>query len=174
MEVDTENKTKKESATENFSSKSSSDILRRELLKRNSETRVTSEETGVSNDKEYVEKLIDKLKDIDDESEEEEDDDEDPLFSGLPRVLSNNLRSSEYFRLHRAELSVLQDERAGTSFTPDPPLGTGWRVCYFASSSGSVGREFLSPHNVRISSAEAVVQYIICSNTHTEQSIKSI
>ena len=174
MEVDTENKTKKESATENVSSKSSSDILRRELLKKNSETRVTSEETGVSNDKEYVEKLIDKLKDIDDESEEEEDDDEDPLFSGLPRVLSNNLRSSEYFRLHRAELSVLQDERAGTSFTPDPPLGTGWRVCYFASSSGSVGREFLSPHNVRISSEEAVVQYIICSNTHTEQSIKSI
>ena len=91
-------------------------------------------------------------------------------LSQLPRVLADNLRRSEYFRGHQWELTNLEDQRKIQTFTADPPLGLGWRVRYFASAGGgTIEREFLSPHNIRLTSAEAVVEYIACStpSTHT-------
>ena len=166
-----------------------------------------TEKSEKPNDREYVAKLIDKLKDIDDsddDDEEEEEEIEETVsekeceetvtivddqpeeevvvvedepgesldLSQLPSVLADNLRRSEYFRLHQSELSSLRDQGRIESFTPDPPLGLGWRVRYFASAGGgTIEREFLSPHNIRLASAEAVVEYITCSSLNTPQTI---
>ena len=142
---------------------------------------------------------MDKLRDLDDSDEEEEeeencdetedqpqeveevedaDDAEDAevleslSLAQLPRVLADNLERSDYFRRHQSELSNLHDQRKIRSFTADPPLGLGWRVRYFASAGGgTIEREFLSPHNIRLTSAEAVVEYITCSTPNTPSTI---
>ena len=214
MEVDNEERKVQETnisediSRENFDTpdKENSRTERMQVSEESSEM-ATSEESGTLHENEYVEKLIDKLKDIDDDSEEDEDDvdessNKDPSksseddesitiddeteeevyksldLSGLPTVLSDSLKSSEYFSRHRGELSVLQDERKARTFTADPPLGPGWRVRYYAKAghggSGSIEREFLSPHHVTLSSPEAVVEYILCSNSHTQQSVSNI
>ena len=136
------------------------------------------------------EKLIDKLRDLDDSDEEEEEEEncdqtedqpkevedtevlESLNLSQLPRVLADNLERSEYFRRHQSELSNLHDQRKIRSYTADPPLGLGWRVRYFAcEGGGTIEREFLSPHNIRLSSAEAVVEYITCSSPNTSNTL---